>query len=228
MYLVGILIGTGVVAMFYGNRACSFLPEKQVLLSIRSSDMELTARTQCYLECYGIGEAELFGMIEDGNADVLFSESEPRETPKMYMVQGKSDQPFKLSFLLTDTTARLGEFIQMVNLGGDGDCDCASLDDQVIVAVWHHNDRILYELDARNIVMNASTESALNEFGIDKMEVYEVFEGATVLYNESLPQRDPEPRYVITGTIKDVSLKMTFDLGKNTTLVRVTQYQDPT
>lgn len=217
MYLVGLLIGVGLVAMMYGNRACSFLPGKQVLQSIRSSDIMITASAQCYLLKGDVTREQIFELVTEGSGEVLFSESEPREKPKMYMVEGTlAGSLIKVAFTQLDSVAG----IRTIYINGKEISGCEVTSD-TLVDIWRHNDRIIYDLNSRNIIMNVEIQNELKQMGVDQMEVYKIFENGIVIYEESYPMRKPEPRYMIEGDINGMPFKMLFQVGENSRLVSI-------
>lgn len=219
MYLVGLLIGIGLVAVIYGNRACSFLPGKQVLQNIRTSDIEITEQSQCYLDCYGLTQPMIFEMLEEGNGDVDFSASEPRNDPKMYVIEGTIDsKPTTVSFTTSDSISRFDAFIKMSD---HEPCSCENLDNREIVDIWRHNDRILHDLNARNITMTSELQQELAEMDISDLSVYKIFDNGTVIYEESYSLRQPYPIFVIEGDIEGIPVKMMFELGPTSRLLQV-------
>src|SRR5688572_8337673 len=86
-YLIGVAIGLVVSFSFFKNRGCGWLPGNRILNTLSGSMILVTDSTRCLMDCNNVSDEDVFRMFVDG--DVLFSESQTRENPKIYVVQGE-------------------------------------------------------------------------------------------------------------------------------------------
>jgi hypothetical protein len=114
-YLLGVGIGLIVVYfMFPKYDWLGWLPQKQVMQSIREAEFYLSGSAQCKMECLGIGNEQIQLARNEGRVE--FSESDVKRTPKLYHLEyGNLD--FKVE--LTDSTATLIDI-----LSAEKTCSC--------------------------------------------------------------------------------------------------------
>ena len=216
-YLFGITIGLFVSAMFFGDRGCSFLPGEQVLLGFRNSEIELTEDAACLFACQNISKKDLYTLFDKSVGDVNFGESMPRETPKIYMLEGTVDtKELKISLSITeDSIARV---LSVENSEG---CSCSGNDTTEIVTVYQTNQYALNLLNGRNMAMSQDVQTQLEGNGLDKSTVFQVFKEGKVLFDKSDLLATPNRIYVVSGVIKDKEYTLTFELGEVTRLLAI-------
>lgn len=122
LYLIGFFIGSILVYfMLFKDKSRSFLPSSIILDSLKANEIIYDQHIECILSCYQISNKNIRQMLDDG--DVIFSESQPRETPKKYVVEVETaeEKIIKLSFELSGKSSR----IFLVNAGENAnDCLC--------------------------------------------------------------------------------------------------------
>lgn len=114
---IGIGIGLLMVYFFFGNRSCNnWTPEKRVLNTIFNSNIEVSSKSRCVLECNNIPINKLDTLlITEGDVD--FSKSFPRETPKKYFIRLK-ETDFMVSLFEQDSVA------QIMEVNSRKECNC--------------------------------------------------------------------------------------------------------
>lgn len=120
-YLIGVMIGLGLVFVFFGQRSCTdWMPNDRVLFRLSETEMIITKKARCELNCQGMDTEDLLHLLRTGNVD--FSESETRSTPIIYRVDAvHADKgEYRMSFEARDSTSTLIE----VKLDGAGECGC--------------------------------------------------------------------------------------------------------
>lgn len=89
------ILGTvlGVVFVYYvmikGKKFPAWLPKDRIKEQVKETPLELSARTQCMLACYGIKAEDISVVIDNG--EVLLGDSKPRRKPRpIYAIDGKT------------------------------------------------------------------------------------------------------------------------------------------
>ena len=114
-YLIGLGMGLVVTFFIFGNRGCSWLPENRVKTQIESSAIVRTDSMKCILACNDISDDFIYELVKNG--EVLFSESQVRNEPKVYVIEYED---IKLHFAIEEDSV-----VAIVNLNQSKDCnDC--------------------------------------------------------------------------------------------------------
>ncbi len=90
-FIVGTLLGCVFVyaVLIRGNKFPAWLPKDRIKEQVKETPMELSARTQCMLTCYGMKVEDISAVIDNG--EVILSESQPRHKPRpIYAFDGKT------------------------------------------------------------------------------------------------------------------------------------------
>lgn len=121
-YLLGVVIGLILVFIFFGKRSCSdWMPNDRILLRLSETDMIITKKSRCLLDCQGLGDEDLLHLLRTG--DVIFRESETRSYPLIYLVEAERETDgldYSMKFEARDSTTTLIN----VALEGEMDCNC--------------------------------------------------------------------------------------------------------
>ena len=92
LFFIGMLLGTGVVILFFGDKLnlfTSWMPNDRVLLRLQQTDLQMTSKAKCLLDCYEITRSEIDDLIFNGN--VNFSESKTQQKPLEYRVDHENE-----------------------------------------------------------------------------------------------------------------------------------------
>ena len=122
IYLIGFFLGCVIVYfLLFKDKNRSFFPSAIVLDTLRAKEIIIEKKAGCILSCYQITHDKIKGLLGDG--DVIFSESNPRETPKKYVVEIETPggKEMKLTFELTSETAKI---ISVKAHGVSQECMC--------------------------------------------------------------------------------------------------------
>jgi len=121
-YLIGFGLGLLIVYVIFGDRELnSWVPQKRILTAIDSSEVEISKRALCMMNCLKLEEEEWKNIQK--NAKVDFSESNTRRKPcPIYRLhapyQGKSYQ------LLWEVCEKR-EKVKLLNISEKGaNCHC--------------------------------------------------------------------------------------------------------
>lgn len=97
IYLFG--FGLGLVAVFFmfrgGCNNYNYLPEDRILAELRGQPLNVSERMDCLLKCNDVQEWDIKFLLEEGSINM--GESNPRSTPRDYVVEGTTDTGKKLS-----------------------------------------------------------------------------------------------------------------------------------
>lgn len=110
LFFIGMLLGTGVVIIFFGDKLnlfTSWMPNDRVLLRLQQTELQMTSKANCLLGCYDISLEAIEDLMGDGN--VIFSESKTRQKPLEYKVEHKNELLGKyfLIFEAADSTSTI-------------------------------------------------------------------------------------------------------------------------
>lgn len=107
-YLVGIFIGLMLTFVLFGQRKCTgWLPENRVKETILEYRFSETAHVRCLMECYELDRTQVRSMVQ--LADVDFSASETRATPKRYILKDAAENAWVMAVELRDSSAVVSE-----------------------------------------------------------------------------------------------------------------------
>lgn len=117
-YMIGVTIGLVVSFFFFRGRGCAWLPENRVKNELVSSIILYSDDIKCQMSCNELTDEDIFKILDDGS--VLFSESKPNETPKIYILEGESvkGNKFKMEISIKDSIS------QILSIGKEVKCDC--------------------------------------------------------------------------------------------------------
>jgi hypothetical protein len=122
-FLFGVLIGIGLVFLFFGNRSetlKSWTPNERVMKRLRETKLILPDSLQCRLQCVKLDSLAFTRLLKDGN--VRFRRSETKQEPKIYRVDFEQhNPPVQMSFSCDDSTSTV---IGLVGLGARLQCPC--------------------------------------------------------------------------------------------------------
>ena len=121
-YFIGVLLGLILVFAFFGKRSCNdWMPNKRVLLRLSQTDLIITQKARCKMDCYGLVDEDLFHLLKTGN--VNFRESNPRGYPLIYVVVAERESDnleYAMNFEARDSSSTLiNVFLEETQT-----CDC--------------------------------------------------------------------------------------------------------
>lgn len=80
IYLIGFGLGLLIVYGIFGDRDLTkWTPERKILIAIDSSEVSISERALCQLNCHGFSERDIPDLMRD--ADIDFSESNTAKEP---------------------------------------------------------------------------------------------------------------------------------------------------
>lgn len=121
-YLVGVGLGLLLVYIFFGDRDFSFwTPEGRVLTAIDSSDLTISSKVLCQLECLQLADEDWRNLLN--NASVDFSKSATRKKPcPEYQLVSLTE---KDSYQMLWQVCEYDEIVTFLNIERTGKaCDC--------------------------------------------------------------------------------------------------------
>lgn len=110
------------VVFFFGDRNwLGWTPDQRILLLIRETKQDLSSQAECYLQCYGLTEADMDSILVHG--DVLLGESNTKSMPRQYIIESHKD--FKPRVKLTMTSSEKEAHLIVVKSEEDiKECPC--------------------------------------------------------------------------------------------------------
>lgn len=118
------LIGTICVVFFFGDRLSlfsSWLPNERVLVRLQQTELKMTEKAECQMECLDIERKHIDGLMKNGNID--FKNSRVQEKPLIYIVEHSMENVLKYSitFAAADSTSTI---INVERIDIDRVCSC--------------------------------------------------------------------------------------------------------
>lgn len=108
-YFVGVVIGLILVFVFFGERSCTdWLPNDRVLDRLSETDMIITKKARCEMNCAGLVDEDLLHLLRTGNVE--FNQSQTRTYPLVYYVEASresDDYDYAMKFEARDSTTTL-------------------------------------------------------------------------------------------------------------------------
>jgi len=212
-YLVGASIGILLSVFIFNGRGCEWLPGARVLKTIRSSKIIASEFQQCLLNCKGVKDSAIYNLIENGSVD--FGKSDAKN--KNYYIADASHS-IKVQIIKKDTTA--------IITSENTNCNCASLSKENYNIIYQPNTIVLEKLKALTLSIKKEVECELNCFGILEEDIPFLFENGEILFEDSYPNRVPNPIYYITLNLKNKPLLFWVEQGATKTRIKhVINYQ---
>ena len=128
VYLIGVGLGCVLAwALFLRNRNTkdylAWTPNERVMAPIRvDGALNKPDNYLCLLQCYDLTSIEMEQLLEKGMVD--FSESKPRETPKMYVVKYELEDSRQIRIELQFETDSIATLTQLTVSNENSNCDC--------------------------------------------------------------------------------------------------------
>ncbi len=193
-YLVGVGLGTLLSFFLFQGRGCGWLPGNRVLNQLTSSILMRSDSLQCVMDCHRITDTDLYTATREG--EVMFAESQPNTTPKIYVIKGQraaDRSEFKLAFVLRDSLAEVDAVLSSEV------CACAGLnhDNPRVVSMPDEMIRKLF-LD-RELSMVRKAKCQLDCYGLTDDQVRKLVQEGKALPEESFPRNLPHPLYAIVN-----------------------------
>ncbi len=212
-YLVGASIGILLSIFIFNGRGCEWLPGNRVLKTIRSSKIITSEFQQCLLDCKGIEDSSIYNLIQNGS--VVFGKSDTKN--KDYYITYDSVS-IKIKILEKDTTA----IVTSENVN----CNCNSYSKENYKMIYQPNTIVLERLKALKLSIKKEVECELDCFGILKSDLPDLFKNGEVLFEDSYPNRVPNPIYYIKLNSKNKPLLFWIEQGATKTRIKhVVNYQ---
>ncbi len=185
--MIGALIG-GLLSFFiFNGRGCAWLPGARVLSSIQTSKVIVSEKDNCILECNNISSDEIYQLIENGDVDFGKSETEN----KNYLISNDS-LTLNIQIIAKDTTAIINNIQSQSN-----SCDCNSKDNNNYITLYQPNSIVLKKLKSLTLSIKKEVQCELDCFGIPSSAIDSMLVNGTILFEQSYPNRVPNPIYYI-------------------------------
>ncbi len=228
-YLIGLGIGTIITVVIFGVRGCSWTPENRVFQDIQMSTILINERVKCELACNNISDGVIYDTFM-GEGSVLFKESEPRRTPKMYIVEA-GDESFKLQVTIDDSestqdTTILVTRVEKLKMSGKSSCDCASVSDSTYVLFSKPEERITRDLfftENKEIKFNQRAKCGMECYGLSSSDISTFIDSKPKLIKEASDYaHQPHPYFAYENEIDGVKYRFIFeDAGRRTRLIEI-------
>lgn len=135
-FIAGTVLGSVFVyyVLIKGKKFPAWLPKDRIKEQIKETPLELSARTQCMLNCYGIKAEEISAVVDNGEVDL--GDSKPRRNPRpIYAIDGKTTSGVAVRIYTETNTFRNITTILSIDkkepaLGDKCDCPALNLEDQ--------------------------------------------------------------------------------------------------
>ncbi len=209
----------GLLSFFiFNGRGCGWLPGNRVLQTIKTSKIITSKQDKCFLECNDISANAIYQLIENG--DVNFSESDPKN--KNYSI---SNDSLRLSFQLNLKDSLPITIIN--NIPNPNNCACDTVPNYEYTTLYQPNAMVLERLKNLTLSIKEKVLCELNCFGLNEQDVQKIFEEGEILFEQSYPNRTPNPIYYIKHTKNDIEYLYWVEQGATKSrLIHVVNYNE--
>jgi len=219
-YMMGLGIGTLLVFFMFKGKGCSWLPENRVLDEIHLGTILLSDKVKCELICNEISEEDLYEVFAEHRGSVVFSESEPREDPKMYVIETK-DEAFKLRLTLKDSVARINALMS----ANKAVCNCTDVSDSTYTLFNKPVSKLMKELfyvEGKIIKFNKKAKCEMACYNLTNEDINAFIDGKPK-WNKARSRPNAKPAiYVFENEINSRPYQLVFeDAGRRTRLIEI-------
>ena len=214
-YFIGLLLGGLLTFFIFKGRGCNWLPGKRVKETIETSKIIISDKDKCLLDCNHISNETVYQLIDEGS--ISFGESDTKV--RNYQFTHK-DLVLFIKINKSDTTA----VINRIDLPNSA-CSCSDADENAYQLLYQPNSFVLKKLRELSLSIKKNVQCELDCFGITTADIDSMFVNGTVLFNQSYPNRIPNPLYYIQyQTKKGIYLFWLEQGATKTRLKHVVQY----
>ncbi|MFZ6051890.1 hypothetical protein [Halocola ammonii] len=121
-FFIGLGIGTLLCIILFGGRDWfGWAPNARVLKRLNETELQITERAKCLMDCREITEDDLYHLLETGS--VQFDLSEVHQNPLIYIVDASRSESenYRMTFAAGDSTSTV---TKVEWLEREVDCDC--------------------------------------------------------------------------------------------------------
>ena len=209
-YLLGFGIGLILVIFIFGTRGCEWLPNNRVLTSINSSQLYISNKNKCILECNSSIE-KVFHLIEAGNVD--FSNSKTKDRIREYVIEYEGIN-ITVAIDPNDSVSTITSINSPLK-----NCNCDSTNNE-IVPLYMPNKMTLSKLKVKSLTIDSVFQCQLNCLELDEKITNDLFSKGTILMNYSYPKRKPNPLFLIKLEVNKRSLLFLVQEGATKTRLK--------
>ena len=212
--MIGATIGILLSFFIFNGRGCEWLPGARVLNSVQTSKIIISDKENCFLACNDINESAVYELIENGSVD--FSKSDTEN--KNYFIYSDS---LSLNFLLNtkDTTATINKVNQLES------CNCEHQKSNSYTVLYQPNSIVLERLSKLTLSIKDEVKCELNCFEVSDKDISSLFYKGEILFEQSYPNRVPNPIYYIKLKKGDKDLLFWIEQGATKTrIIHVIDY----
>lgn len=223
-FLLGFGIGLIATLIIFRGRGCEWLPNERVLSSIRASRIYYTPADSCTMASNNISKKDIFLLLENG--DVNFGESKTKPEIKPYKLNSvekeseckkyiiESDE-IKVAFNLFERDSVV--FINLLNTNKNTN-SCSDKSSKAM-ALYMPNDMTLEKLKSNKLRIEKTAKCEMQCYDLTEADVDSLFTYGKVLFNNSYPNKKPNPLYFIE--LKKDSEKFIFWIEQGATKTRL-------
>lgn len=209
-YTIGALMG-GLLSFFiFNGRGCQWLPGARVLNSIQTSKVIVSEKDNCILTCNQISAKDIYQLIENGSVDFGNSDTEN----KNYILSSDS-LTLSIQIVKDDTTAIINS-IQTKNTN----CNCDNKSNNVFTILYQPNAIVLEKLKSLTLSIKKETQCEFDCFGVPNQYIDSLFINGEILFDQSYPNRVPNPVYYIKQKIEGNSYLFWVEQGATKTRLK--------
>ncbi len=225
LFAIGAFIGLMLVVVLFADKdILGFLPNNRVLEDIQNSNLMITEDQKAKLECLDLDDSDIFEMIE--NADVDFSNSVTSYVKETVLLKGIEKVINVKKYLLEYKGVTLSfwicldESLAIINVV-NSNCETAdNLNKTKLQALFMPEDLVFSKMNKLELRLNNEIECEMKCVGITKDELKQLFVDGKILFNESFPDRKPNPIYFISKNIKGTDWAFWVEIGATKTRIK--------
>jgi hypothetical protein len=209
-YMVGALIGGLLSYFIFNGRGCEWLPGARVLKSIQTSKVITSEKDHCLIKCNNISADQIYQLIENGSIDFGNSDVENRN----YIITNDS-LTLNIQIVAKDTTAIVNTIRSVAK-----NCNCEQESEDKFTLLYQPNSIVLEKLKELTLSIKEETQCELDCFAISSSSVDSLFKQGNVLFEQSYPNRVPNPIYYILLNIEGKDFLFWIEQGATKTRLK--------
>ena len=206
-YLVGFSIGIIACFIIFKGRGCEWFPNARVLNAIQSSSIYYTSQDSCLMAENGISKKDIFLLLQNG--DVNFGESNTDRKIVTYRINNVDTEAELKTYVIEHNNLKLSldlfELDSVVFIskfdGLETSARCSEFPN-IAQAMYLPNDMTLEKLSSYKIKFEKDFICEMECYGITKSDINSLFISGEVLFNNSYPNKKPNPLYYIKKELK--------------------------
>ncbi|UKN01800.1 hypothetical protein K6119_18930 [Paracrocinitomix mangrovi] len=212
-YLIGFGLGLVLMFFFFGNRACSWLPENRVKNMLAEKEIVVGDSVLAIMDCQGVNNEDVYRFLND-DGDVKFGKSDTKVEPKEYHIEGiKNNEDLVIRYALNT------EFTEVIGIEYNQTNCSTTLSNEHKNVVALPQIEVIKNLELQEFRILDEAKCQLDCLNITEESILTFHHNANYNAEESQPRLQPSPHYIMEGELNGLQLKVLYILGESRTRI---------